>query len=292
MTLRSDLRENRWLRAQFATFISLLATMIWLLAWPPSSLPWPFPEMPWMLAPTVGLAATGLSLWVPSRRREKALLAAKELAAAEAAELRTPRAPDAGMDQCPVCGCYGLTELAADDLFMERGERALVVAWGRKRAHWDCAEFVPYVAPPHFKPFEVGGVKNYCGCKQCHDHGSGYAPGCATCRTMDDDWLRRKAAEADPGYMFAGQHGGVHYTCRYCKKGWQAPSMDIAQTRLIAHSKVCEVRCAVTGEDSMAGYRSRMLAEYMAAESERLAAKIRAQSPEPPSILRMTGQGF
>jgi hypothetical protein len=189
---------------------------------------------------------------VKARRLDRALTAAKQRNEAEARDLRTPRAPDAGPDQCPVCGGFGLADLAADDAFMERGpDRAKVVAWGRKRAHWDCAELVPYVAPPHFEPFKVDGHGIRCACKQCE-------------RTAS--------------------HPGAYYRCKFCGYYRRAASLDAAKEKLIAHAKECPKRPkptapepVVTGKlrasidprfqwrDSMADSRSPMMAEFMAA---------------------------
>ena len=140
MTLKRALAANRWLRAQFAFLIVAVLYM------PVAAVLSAVFGSAWALAPIAVYATAGGVCWVPARWTERALKAARGAAEREAADLRTPRAPDAGPDQCPVCGGFGLTDLAKDDAFMERGpDRTQLVAWGRKRAHWDCAEWSPYV---------------------------------------------------------------------------------------------------------------------------------------------------
>jgi hypothetical protein len=201
MTLRAELRENRWLRAQLALLIVVavwMPTMVVLVASPVVA-----------LLPTAVLATAGGVCWVGAHRTQEAQLAAKQREAADTRALRTPRAPNAGPDQCPVCGGYGLNDLAADDVFMERGpDRCKVVPYGRRRAHWDCAEFVPYVAPPipHFAAFAIDGHEVSCDCPRC--------------RTTSD-------------------RPGAYSRCKFCGFYRWAPSMDAAKEKLIAHSKVC-----------------------------------------------------
>lgn len=139
MTLKRALAANRWLRAQFAILILAAAYM------PVAAVLSAAFGSTWVLAPVAVYAPSGGVCWVLARRTERVLKAARVAAERESAELRTPRAPDAGPDQCPVCGGFGLTDLAKDDVLMERRDRAKVVAWGRKRAHRDCAEWSPYV---------------------------------------------------------------------------------------------------------------------------------------------------
>lgn len=202
MTWRTDLRENRWLRAQLAVLVLIalwMPTMVALVASPVVA-----------LLPTAVLAAAGGVCWVGAHHAEEAQLAAKRREAADARALRTLRAPDAGPDQCPVCGGYGLAKLTADDAFMERGtDRAKVVPYGRKRAHRDCAELAPYVAPLHSDPFEVDGHRIRCACKQCEPRA------------------------VSPG---------VYYRCRFCGSYRRAADLAAARGKLIAHSKVCPER--------------------------------------------------
>lgn len=141
MSFKQHLAANRWLRAELAVLLALVAYMplLVVLATSPA----------WAAPPVLFLMAAGGVCWRGARRVDAAIAAAKQRNEAEARTLRAPRAPTAGPDQCPVCGGYGLNDLAADDAFMERGpDRAKVVTWGIRRAHRDCAEMVPYVAPP------------------------------------------------------------------------------------------------------------------------------------------------
>lgn len=151
-SLKQDLAANRWLRAQFTV-------LIFAIAWVPVTgvLSLVFGSL-WALAPVPVYATAGGVCWVKSRRLDRALKATHAAAEAEAKGLRTLRVPDAGPDQCPVCGGVGLDELANDDKLMERGaDRAQVVPWGRKRAHWACAEFVPYEPTKAGREAEVQG---------------------------------------------------------------------------------------------------------------------------------------
>ena len=145
MSLKQELAANRWLRAQFAVLIFAIAwvPVAGVLSLVSGSL--------WALAPVPVYATAGGMCWVKSRRLGRVLKAARAATEAKAKELRTPRVPDAVPDQCPVCGGFGLDELAADDEFMERGALAKVMLYGSRRAHWDCAEVAPYEAPPHAK---------------------------------------------------------------------------------------------------------------------------------------------
>lgn len=198
--MKQALAANRWLRAQLAIFILAvlyLSVGIWLVP-------------TWLaLWPVLLYAVAGGACWVPAHRRDEALEAARVKAATEARELRTPRAPDAGPDQCPVCGMYGLNEIAADDAFMDRGDRARVVPWGRRRAHRDCAEFVPYVAPPHVKLQEIDGHRIYCACEEHAD---------------------------------AFTRSGAYRRCKFCGFYRRAESVEAAKEELAAHLKECPDR--------------------------------------------------
>lgn len=180
MTLRTDLRENRWLRARLAVLVLIavwLPTMVALVASPVVA-----------LLPTAVLAAAGGVCWVGAHRTQEAHLAAKQREAADARALRTLRtlrAPDAGPDQCPVCGMGDLDELAADDEMMERGPgRCKVVPYGRRRAHRDCAEFVPYVPTEREREADT----------HRREHGNGrHESHCDWCFTEDIRWEREEA---------------------------------------------------------------------------------------------------
>ena len=204
MTVRSDLRENRWLRAQLAILVFAVAYM------PVAGVLALLTGSSWVLAPVLAYVTAGALCWVRSRRTRIALEAARAAAEREAAVLRTPRAPDAGPDQCPVCGGYGLDALAKDDAFMERGALAKVVPWGSRRAHWDCAEFSPYVEPKqHFEPFDTDGHMTYCACPRC--------------------------SKGD------GNHR-AYSRCTFCGFYQFGPSRDAAKAKLIAHVKECSKR--------------------------------------------------
>ncbi len=148
----------------------------------------------WVVATPPTVAVDGLSLWalVMAVRTELAHVgaesAAQVRASAEARELRIPRVSNAGPDQCPVCGGFGLADLAADDAFMERGpDRAKVVAWGRKRAHWDCAELSPYVPTAEEKARDT----------HFREHGqAAHVRTCDWCFTEDIRWEPAEARRA------------------------------------------------------------------------------------------------
>jgi hypothetical protein len=205
--VRQALAKNRWLRWQAYLTVLLVANGIRLVAtYPGPKTWWSALAAPLLLVPFLGCMVMALRLGDAQKRQ-------REAAAAEAAELRTLRAPDAGRGQCPVCAMDDLDELAADDELMDRGPgRCKVVAYGSRRAHRDCAELVPYVAPPHFKSFEVDGHKTYCACKQC------------------EPWA------AEPG---------AYYRCTFCGFYRRAAGMDAAKEKLIAHSKECLKRPTV-----------------------------------------------
>jgi hypothetical protein len=130
-------RWSRWFNAAGAVAVLNLGRMLWL---PVPGLLLHVGNVAFAVVVTAALA----TLLVVRRKARASLERLLAVEAAEIAKLHAPRVPDAGPDQCPVCGDYGLDALAADDEFMERGLLAKVVAYGWKRAHWDCAEFVPY----------------------------------------------------------------------------------------------------------------------------------------------------
>lgn len=216
MTLRAELvegwRPKKWMLARWAWSVVVVAWMVEIIRFYYAK-PTAHPGLD--VATSVVVDGVYGALWFGARReaRRLAVVAAKE--AKEAAELRTPRAPDAGPDQCPVCGGYGLDEVAADDAFMERGERARVVPWGRKRAHRDCAELVPYVAPPHFERVEIEGHRVYCVCSKCEK---------------------------------ATTHPGARRWCKFCGFYRWAESAEAAKAELIAHAKECPERRPTIGE--------------------------------------------
>jgi hypothetical protein len=191
LKVRHVFAVNRWLRWQAFLACVIIANGIRVVAgWPTPATWWSVLLAPLLLVPFLVCMVMALRLSDAQRRQ-------REVERDAAAALRTLRAPDAGPGQCPVCGMDDLDRLAADDGFMERGpDRSKVVAYGRRRAHRGCAEFVPYVAPP--TPL------------------------------------------------------GVHYTCRFCGEGRHAPSMKVAEARLIAHSKTCPMRTA-PGEPVLTG---------------------------------------
>jgi hypothetical protein len=190
MTWREDLRENRWRRCQLALLTLVVANIVLLLAWPGRPPAWMLSE------PPVFAVANGV-FWFKSRRLGRVLKAARAATEAKAKELRTPRAPDAGPDECPVCGGFGLDELAADDEFMERGALAKVVAYGSRRAHWDCAEFVPCQPTqaeqrkPDFARLASDHRRNHHGAPSVGVFG---CPVCAAEETGKDRDLRRGRA--------------------------------------------------------------------------------------------------
>lgn len=145
-------RWSRWFNAAGAVAVLNLGRMLWfsdhgtLLHGG---------DVAFAVVVTVALA----SLLVAKGKARASLERLLAIEAAELAKLRTPRVPDAGPDQCPVCGGFGLDALAIDDEFMERGvDRAKVVPWGRKRAHWACAEFVPYESTKAGREAEALGI--------------------------------------------------------------------------------------------------------------------------------------
>lgn len=207
MSVRSDLARNPWVLRLMACValagLNFLAAVLvhasWVVATPPT------------------VAVDGLSLWalVMAVRTELAHVgaesAAQVRASAEARELRTPRVPNAGPDQCPVCGGLGLADLAADDAFMERGpDRAKVVAWGSRRAHWDCAELMPCKPPAVFNA----------------------------------DGNTRELRPTPLGF-------GAICTCRFCGEQKTEPNMEAAKVRLIEHAKECPKRPKPTAPEPM-----------------------------------------
>lgn len=187
-------------------------------------------------------------LWWAARRetRQRAAVVAKE--AVEAAALRTPRAPDAGPDQCPVCAMADLDELAADDRLMERGpDRCKVVPYGSRRAHRDCAEMAPYTASVHFDSFEVDGHKTYCACKQC------------------EPWA------VEPG---------AYYRCTFCGFYRRAAGWAAAKEKLIAHAKECPKRPTAKSVKAQFG-RLEVDLGRVAAEIQATAGKVEARGDEP-----------
>ena len=191
MSLKQELAANRWLRAQFAV-------LIFAIAWVPVAgvLSLVFGSL-WALAPVPVYATAGGVCWVRARRESRVLKAARLRIEAEATELRIPRAPDAGPDQCPVCGGFGLDELAADDEFMDRGALAKVVPYGARRAHWDCAKLVSY-QPTQAEQRTLDAARLAVDHRRNH-HGAPSVgvfgcPVCATEETGKDRDLRRGRA--------------------------------------------------------------------------------------------------
>lgn len=289
MTLRSDLRERYWRSNLWArcTAACLAAMVLWmtLVIWLHLGLLGNLVS----LLPDAAYATCFVKAGRTARRLSVAQEDARLKAREAAAVLRTPRAPDAGPDQCPVCGGYGLDALAADDAFMERGpDQAKVVAYGRRRAHWDCAEFVPHV------PTAVERTRAE------HERNHGYERGrvgrpssCELCNRDIQDAARAAREFVSPrGGRSEGPLGG-YWRCRFCYAYRWAPTMQAAQERLIAHAKECPKRprpdVPLLADRS---FRSRdgLVAQFIASESARLEGKLRASID--PSVLRMLGDGF
>jgi hypothetical protein len=132
MSLRQELAENRWLRAQFAVLVLVAAYMPVMVALLPA----------WGLIPTAVLALAGGVCWVGAHRAEKALPAAVE------PPRWTVRVPNPAPNQCPVCGMDDLAWWREVDVFtLREGEERHVQPYGPyQAAHRFCAELVPYVA--------------------------------------------------------------------------------------------------------------------------------------------------
>jgi hypothetical protein len=126
-------------------------------------------------------------LWFAARRESRRCAAVALEAEKEAAKLRQLHAPDATAGQCPVCGMDDLDQLAADDRLMERGPFAKVVAYGLRRAHWECAEFVPYVPTAAEQRLETH--------RREHAGTTFYETGCEHCRIAEGAWERRRYRE-------------------------------------------------------------------------------------------------
>jgi hypothetical protein len=175
---RQAWRENKWLRRWVAVAVLAALNAVRAFVWP-SPVDW-LPAVGF----TVALIVCGVMQgWTAGALRAARLEAADE-AARVAKELRTLRAPDAGPDQCPVCGGYGLDALAEDDVFMERGPLAKVVAYGGKRAHWSCAEFAPYVPTKQEREAET----------HRREHGAANRdPRCDWCFVEDVRWEEAEA---------------------------------------------------------------------------------------------------
>lgn len=190
MSLKQDLAANRWIPRLFAVVTVSALNYVWLvLTHEPRSVGLP---------PSLGLDVLGVWCVVMAVRTGMAQGGARLAAvAAEAKGLRTPRVPDAGPDQCPVCGGFGLDELAADDEFMDRGVLAKVVPYGARRAHWDCAELVPYQPTqaeqrkPDFARLASDHRRNHHGAPSV---GFLDCPACAAEETGKDRDLRRGRA--------------------------------------------------------------------------------------------------
>lgn len=210
MTLTEPKPRSPWSTACFAWGIVVVSWTILLIVQVSQG----HAFVPQWAIPAVGfpVETVAVTLYVMRRGEKRRVDAALEAAKAEAKALRTPRAPDAGPDQCPVCGGFGLGELAADDKLMERGaDRAKVVPWGPKRAHWDCAEFVPHKAP-------------------------GQPPSASRAVREQPSLI------TGSGYVFTGQHIGAYWTCRYCKERKAAFGTQAAETALRKHAQTCAVR--------------------------------------------------
>jgi hypothetical protein len=232
MSLKTDLAANRWLRAQFAVLIFAIAyvPVAGVLSLVFGSL--------WALAPVPVYATAGSVCWVRARRESRVLSVARLRAEAELAELHTPRVPDAGPDQCPVCAGFGLDDLAADDAFMDRGALAKVVAYGPRRAHWDCAEFVPHKPPViSWKPLPGSELT--------------WAEILAT---FDADADTREFRPTPLGF-------GVICTCRSCGEQKHAPNMEAAKARLIEHARGCPERGRVEARERTVAARPGWMSE-------------------------------
>lgn len=69
-------------------------------------------------------------------------------AASKSPTVWTARLEDPGPGQCPVCAMEDVKERAErDEVFELDASRCAIVPYGDHRAHWDCAELVPYRAP-------------------------------------------------------------------------------------------------------------------------------------------------
>jgi hypothetical protein len=118
-----------------------------------------FDFLAWCLAPFVAaaFAFTMRTIVLTSRLRvqHQREVDEREVEAARRVKLRqqlhTLAAPDAVDGQCPVCGLDDLEALAAVDAELEEGadSRFLrVKPYGKRRAHAECAELVPYKPRP------------------------------------------------------------------------------------------------------------------------------------------------
>jgi hypothetical protein len=180
MSLKQALAANRWIPRLLAVVTVSALNFAWVVvAHEPRSVGLP---------PSLGLDGLGAWCVVMSVRTGLAQAGVRLAAeATESVELRTPRVPDAGPDQCPVCGGFGLDALAADDQFMERGpDRAKVVTYGPRRAHWDCAEVVPY------KPVTAVELR-----AEAHraEHVGQFHPDCFECLHSEEPWRQAAARE-------------------------------------------------------------------------------------------------
>lgn len=148
LTLREAWPAIVWLRRWAALVGVGVADMVETVLWP---LPghWSCVPLGLVEAGLIGTCAMAIHTNAKLREQRDAQEAATHQAEAEAALLRQLSAPDAGPGQCPACGLEELDELASDDELMERGpDRCKVVPYGRRRAHRECAEFVPYRHSP------------------------------------------------------------------------------------------------------------------------------------------------
>jgi hypothetical protein len=173
--------------------------------------------MSWLaLGIPVGIEAMSVA-WLVVNRAPKPPPPAPRL------ELKAPN-PEPG--QCPVCSMTDLAAVDEAEAFLGRPDR--VVAYGPWRAHWDCAEVVPYEAPkPVLPPREV--------------HVSGGSCTCFACELAIDMQaaevarrLRTNPRPHDP----SGLHGTDRlWTCRFCGLQRWAPGMEYAKNQLIEHAR-------------------------------------------------------
>lgn len=249
MSARSEIAENRWVPRLLATVTMMVATCVFdVVAHVSRSV---------ALPPMIGLDALGVLCLVMTVRTGMAQAGVRLAAlAAERAELHTPRAPDAAPDQCPICAGFGLDELAADDTFMERGpDRAKIVAYGTRRAHWDCAEVVPHKAA-------VGG-------RVVESDGGMFLPKGFELESRIDPERLFTGPDGNAYVRYApAPSGSVLCTCRFCGEQQHSPDMATGEARLIAHARACPERGRVEARERAVAARPSWMTE---AEARHLA---------------------
>lgn len=214
---------------------------------------WPLPGA-WELVPPSAVFAAYLpcavmavrtNMRLADQRHTAELEAARDAAEAEA--LRTLAAPDAGPDQCPVCGGEELAELADDDELLGRGpDWCKVVPYGpRQRAHWACADFVPYQPTAQDKAVERNRER-----ARTEQHLRSMVVADATARAALAQRVQRIEAEGARPRLIVAPIGGQRHL--FLDRAPQHP-VWLLQDAGRPHSEIVVIR---SGSESASGYHA------------------------------------